>query len=179
MQASLELSPGENRDDARRLEAMLHAIDACPVPVIGRVHGAALGGGAGLAACCDVAIAEPNCRFAFGEVRLGLIPATIGPFVVGKIGLTHARHLFLTGRAFDAAHALRIGLVHELADDLDAAVAESLAAIESAGPEAVRHAKRVLRTPAAEMAVEIAERRATPEAQEGLRAFLERRAPRW
>ena len=180
MRASLDFSREQNLADARRLEAMLEAVDACPVPVIGRIQGAAIGGGAGLTACCDVAIAEPGARFAFSEVKLGLIPATIAPFVVAKIGPGHARRLFLTGHGFDAAHALAIGLVHELADDLDAAVAATVGEILRAGPEAVRHAKRLIRAlPAGEMAAAIATRRASAEGQEGLRAFLERREPQW
>ena len=180
MRASLELSEEQNLADAKQLEAMLEAIDACPVPVIGRIQGAAMGGGAGLTACCDVAIAEPAARFRFSEVSLGLIPATIAPFVVAKIGQGHARRLFLTGHAFDAEHARAIGLIHELADDLDAAVAATIAEVLRAGPEAVRHAKRMLRElPHGELAAAIAERRSSAEGQEGLRAFLERREPRW
>ena len=180
MRASLELSQEQNLVDARRLETMLEAVDSCPVPVIGRIQGAAMGGGAGLAACCDIVIAEPTARFAFSEVKLGLIPGTIAPFVVGKIGRGHARHLFLTGQVFDAERARAIGLVHELADDLDVAVEATIAAILRAGPEAVRHAKRVVRAlPEGDMAAAIAERRASCEGQEGLRAFLERREPRW
>ena len=180
MRASLELSHEQNLADARRLEAMLAAVDACPVPVIGRIQGAAMGGGAGLAACCDIAIAEPATRFAFSEVRLGLIPATIAPFVVSKIGRSQARRLFLSGAVFDAELALAIGLVHEVAAELDEAVDASIAAILRAGPEAVRHAKHLLRElPDGDMAASIAERRASPEGQEGLRAFLERREPRW
>ena len=180
MRASLELSHEQNLADARRLEEMLEAVDACPVPVIGRIPGAAMGGGAGLAACCDIAIAEPSARFAFSEVRLGLIPATIAPFVVARIGPGHARRLFLTGHAFDGEHARAIGLVHQLAADLDAAVEATISEILRAGPEAVRHAKRLIRAlPDGEMAAAIAERRASAEGQEGLRAFLERREPQW
>jgi methylglutaconyl-CoA hydratase len=160
---------------------MLEAIDACPAPVVARVQGHALGGGAGLVACADIAIADRRALFAFSEVKLGIIPSVISPFALAKIGASAARRYFLTGERFDAATALRIGLVHEVADDLDAAVEAVLGELLSAGPRAARHAKRLVldRPDAAETARRIAERRTSHEGQEGLRAFLERRPPSW
>ena len=179
--SSIDLSYDENVEDAMRLYRMLEAIDACPAPVVARVHGYALGGGSGLVACADVALASPDAVFGFSEVRLGIIPAVISPFVLARIGAGAARRYFLTGERLDAAAALRIGLVHEVADDLDAAVAGLVDAVIAGGPEAVRAAKRLIRerpdgtdTPAI-----AAERRTSEEGQEGLRAFLERRSPSW
>ena len=123
MRAAAELSYDENLADALRLRAMLDAIDGCPAPVVAAVQGHALGGGCGLVACCDVAIAAPDAEFAFSEVKLGIVPAVISPFALAKIGTSAARRWFVTGERFGADIALRIGLVHEIADDLDAAVA--------------------------------------------------------
>ena len=125
MRASGELTHERNVADAERAAAMFAAVDSCPVPVVARVHGAALGGGTGLACCCDVVLAREDARFGFTEVRLGLIPATIGPFALARIGRSQARALFLTGELFDAGRAREIGIVHEVhADDraLDGAV---------------------------------------------------------
>ena len=119
--SAIDLSYKENVEDALRLYRMCETIDRCPAPVIARVHGYALGGGSGLAACADVAIAAPDAIFGFSEVKLGIIPAVISPFVLPKIG-AHARRYFLTGERFDAETALRIGLVEEIAADLDAGV---------------------------------------------------------
>jgi methylglutaconyl-CoA hydratase len=159
---------------------MCETIDLCPAPVVVRVHGYALGGGSGLVACADVAIAAPDAVFGFSEVKLGIIPAVISPFVLPKIG-AHARRYFLTGERFDAETALRIGLVEEVAVDLDAAVDRVVAELSTAGPEAVREAKRLVRErPEGEETAQIAARlRAGEEGQEGLRAFLERREPNW
>jgi methylglutaconyl-CoA hydratase len=182
MRSSVELSYDENVADALALRRMLEAIDGCPAPVICRVQGHALGGGAGLVACADVVIAAPDAVFAFSEAKLGIVPAVISPFALAKIGPSWARRLFPTGERFDAELALRIGLVHELADDLDAAVERVLAELRSAGPRASRAAKRlVLDAPldGLETARRIAERRTSDEGQEGLRAFLERRRPDW
>ena len=181
MRASVELSYEENVADARRLRKMLEAIDGCPAPVVARVHGHALGGGCGLVACSDIAIAETETAFAFSEVKLGIIPAVISPFVLAKIGPSAARRYFLTGERFDAETALRIGLVHEVASDLDAAVERVVAELLSAGPEATRAAKRLVHERPEPLATErrIAERRTSDEGQEGLRAFLERRKPDW
>jgi methylglutaconyl-CoA hydratase len=174
--SSIDLSFEENVEDAHRLYLMCETIDRCPAPVVARIQGYALGGGSGLAACADVAVAAEDAVFGFSEVRLGIIPAVISPFVLPKIG-QHARRYFLTGERFDAQTALRIGLVHEVADDLDAAVSGIVEEILSSGPEAVREAKRLIRErPGGDETAQIAARlRTSEEGQERLRAFLERR----
>jgi len=181
MRASAALSYEENVADANALRAMLEAIDGCPAPVVARIQGHALGGGAGLVATADVAIAAPDAVFAFSEVKLGIIPAVISPFALARIGPGAARRYFVTGERFDAETALRIGLVHEIAEDLDAAVAHAVDELLSAGPHAARWAKRLVRErpDGAETARWIAERRTSDEGQEGLRAFLEKRAASW
>jgi len=178
--AALDVTYDENVEDAYRLYRMLETIDGCPAPVVARIHGFALGGGSGLAACADVAVAAKDTVFGFSEVKLGIVPAVISPFVLAKIG-SAARRYFLTGERFDARTALRIGLVHDVAADLDAAVAAVMGEVLSAGPEAVRAAKRLIRehpggVEAAHVAATV---RASAEGQEGLRAFLERREPSW
>ena len=181
MRASVELSYEENVADARRLRMMLETIDACPAPVISRVQGHALGGGCGLVACSDVVVAAPDAEFAFSEVKLGIIPAVISPFALSKIGASAARRYFVTGERFDAETALRIGLVHEVAAELDEAVDRLLDELRSAGPEAARHAKKLVLERPDGLATErrIAQRRTSDEGQEGLRAFLEKRDPSW
>jgi methylglutaconyl-CoA hydratase len=178
--ASIELSYEENVQDAMRLYRMCETIDACPAPVVARVHGYTLGGGSGLVACSDIAIATPDAVFGFSEVKLGIIPAVISPFVLPKIG-AHARRYFLTGERFDAAAALRVGLVHEVADEPGAAVDAVVTELLTAGPEAVRAAKRLARErPRGEETARIAAGlRAGDEGQEGLRAFLEKRPASW
>jgi methylglutaconyl-CoA hydratase len=178
--ASIDLSFDENVEDAMRLYRMCETIDSCPAPVVARVQGYALGGGSGLVACADIAIAGRDAVFGFSEVKLGIIPAVISPFVLPRIG-AHARRYFLTGERFDAETALRIGLVHELADDLDGAVDRVVGEVLTAGPHAVREAKRLIREhPPGEETAQIAARlRSGDEGQEGLRAFLERRTPSW
>jgi methylglutaconyl-CoA hydratase len=181
MRASVDLDRDANIADATALRRMLEAIDSCPAPVVARVQGHALGGGAGLVACADIAIADADALFAFSEVKLGIIPAVISPFALAKIGPSVARRYFVTGERFDAETALRIGLVHEVDTDLDAAVERILAELRTAGPRAARHAKRLVldRPDGPETARRIAERRTSDEGQEGLRAFLERRKPSW
>jgi methylglutaconyl-CoA hydratase len=181
MRAAVELSYEENVADARRLRMMLETIDSCPAPVIARIQGHALGGGCGLVACCDIAVSAPDARFAFSEVKLGIIPAVISPFAIGKIGASAARRYFVTGERFDAETALRIGLVHELAEDLDAALDALLDELRSAGPEAARHAKKLVLERPDGLATErrIAQRRTSEEGQEGLRAFVEKHDPTW
>jgi methylglutaconyl-CoA hydratase len=181
MRAGVDLSQDENVADANALRRMLEAIDGCPAPVVARVQGYALGGGAGLVAAADIAIAAADAVFAFSEVKLGIIPAVISPFALAKIGPSAARRYFLTGERFDAETALRIGLVHEIADDLDSAVDRVVAELLSGGPHAVRWAKRLIkeRPDGPETARWIAERRASDEGQEGLRAFLDKRPPAW
>jgi methylglutaconyl-CoA hydratase len=178
--SAIELSHAENVEDALRLYRMCETIDHCPAPVVVRVHGHALGGGSGLVACADVAIAAPDAVFGFSEVKLGIIPAVISPFVLPKIG-AHARCYFFTGERFNAETALRIGLVEEIASDLDAAVDRVVSELSTAGPEAVREAKRLVRDrPVGAETAQIAARlRAGQEGQKGLRAFLDRRAPDW
>jgi methylglutaconyl-CoA hydratase len=178
--SAIDLSLDENAEDALRLYRMCEAIDHCPAPVVARVHGYALGGGSGLVACADIALAAPDTVFGFSEVKLGIIPAVISPFVLPKIG-AHARRYFLTGERFDADTALRIGLISEIATPLDDAVNRVVAELLSSGPEAVREAKRLIRErPAGTETAQIAARlRAGPEGQEGLRAFLDRREPDW
>ncbi len=174
--SSIGLSFEENVEDAHRLYRMCETIDRCPAPVVARIQGYALGGGSGLAACADIAIAATDAVFGFSEVKLGIIPAVISPFVLPKIG-AQARRYFLTGECFDAKTALRIGLVHEVADELDAAVEQVVSELLSSGPNAVREAKRLIRErPAGEETAEIAARvRTSEEGQERLRAFLDRR----
>jgi len=181
MRSAVDLSHEENVADATALRRMLEAIDGCPAPVVARVQGYAFGGGAGLVAAADIAIAARDAVFAFSEVKLGIVPAVISPFVLAKIGPGAARRYFLTGERFDAETALRIGLVHEVADDPDAAVDRVLGELLSAGPQAARWAKRLIRErpDGPETARWIAERRASEEGQEGLRAFLEKRPPSW
>jgi methylglutaconyl-CoA hydratase len=181
MRSSVDLSYDENVADALRLRAMLEAIDSCPAPVVGRVQGHALGGGCGLVACCDIVIAEPATQFAFSEVKLGIVPAVISPFALAKIGSGAARRYFVTGERFSAAEALRIGLIHEVADELDGAVERVVHELLSAGPSAARAAKELARAPqsAEETARRIAAHRTSLEGQEGLRAFLEKRSPNW
>ena len=178
--ASIDLTYDENVEDAMRLYRMLETIDSCPTPVVCCVHGFALGGGSGLVACCDVAIAWPDAVFGFTEVRLGIIPAVISPFVLPKIGEA-ARRYFLTGERFDAPEALRIGLVSEVAVDAGGRAEEIVRDILAGGPIAVREAKRLVRERPAgiDTAHIAAELRTSAEGQDGLRAFLERRAAGW
>lgn len=179
--SAIDLSFDENVEDAMRLFAMMQAIDGSPSPVVARIQGYALGGGSGLAAAVDVAIAAKDAVFGFSEVKLGIIPAVISPFVLSKIGEGAARRYFLTGERFDARTALRIGLVSEAADDLDGAVDRVVGELLRSGPQAAREAKRLVRTrPQGEETAQWAARmRASDEGQEGLRAFLERRKAGW
>ena len=179
----------ENLLDATELGRMFLALDRLPVPVIGRVHGAAIGGGVGLAAICDVVVASEDAVFAFSEVRLGLIPAVIAPFVLAKTGRAPARELFLTGERFSAARAHALGLVQSVvpAHGLDGEVDRYIDLLLAGAPGAQGEAKHLIaeigrRAPgdAASLCAEaIAVRRASPEGQEGVRAFLEKRAPAW
>ncbi len=182
-------SPEENLRDARAGARMFHLLDSLPCAVIGRVHGAALGGGSGLASVCDIVVAADDAVFGFTEVKLGIIPAMIAPYSLAKIGRSAARELFLSGRRFTAQRALEIGLVHAVVPvaDLDATVDRYVEELLSSGPEAIAEAKQLLRQIAHRppedvqdlMAESIAGRRASAEAQEGMRAFLEKRAPAW
>jgi methylglutaconyl-CoA hydratase len=179
----------ENLEDARRLAEMFRAVDELPKPVVARVQGAAIGGGAGLVAAADVAVAEEGTQFAFSEVRLGITPATIAPFVVRKIGHSRARALFLTGEGFDANRAREVGLVHEVVpeEELDACVERVVAQLRQGGPAAQAAIKALLGQVEATEPMEalglmtqlIAELRVGEEGQEGLGAFLEKRDPYW
>ncbi len=189
MRASLAWSHEQNIADAEALAAMFAAAWELPKPLIGRINGAALGGGVGLVACCDIAVAVETAQFGFSEVRLGLIPAVIAQYVVPKIGVSQARALFVSGERFDAARALQIGLVHAVVDaaGLDPAVGKITAGLLANGPAAMAAAKRLVdavwtleRAAARRYLVEaIAAARTSPEGQEGLRAFLEKRRPSW
>jgi methylglutaconyl-CoA hydratase len=179
----------ENVRDAEATALMYAALDALPMPLIGRVHGAALGGGAGLAAVCDIVVAGDDTVFGFTEVRLGIVPAVIAPFVLAKIGASAVRELFVTGARFGAARAHEIGLVHAVAPaaSLDTRVGEYLREIAAGAPGAIAAAKALLRRIAGQSpdavrtltAETIAERRASPEGQDGMKAFLEKRKPTW
>jgi methylglutaconyl-CoA hydratase len=179
----------ENLRDATAMSGMFLALDELPVPVVGRIQGAALGGGAGLAAVCDIVVADQAAVFGFTEVKLGILPAVISPFAIAKIGRSAARELFLTGARFSAARAKEIGLVHAVvpAADLDAAVGRYVQELLAAGPEAVAAAKaliaavwgRAAKDAMPMTAAAIAARRVSIEGQEGLRAFLEKREPEW
>lgn len=188
MRASADLGEVGNRADALRLSAMLAAIDNCPRPVIAVAHGFVFGGGVGLIACADLVIARTAVKFRLSEVRLGLTPATISPFVLGKIGAGEARRWFLTAEDFDAAEAVRIGLAHVHTDDVAGQIETWLDAIFQGAPSAIADAKALIRDVAnrpvsgelrAMTADRIAARRASPEGREGLAAFIERRKPAW
>jgi enoyl-CoA hydratase/carnithine racemase len=174
--SAIDLSYEDNVEDALRLYRMCEMIDRCPTPVVARVQGFALGGGSGLAACSDIAVAASDATFGFTEVKLGIVPAVISPFVLPKIG-QHARRYFLTGERFDARTALRIGLVHEVTDELETATQAIVDQLLGSGPNAVREAKELIRErPDGERTAEIAARlRTGEEGQTRLRAFFERR----
>ncbi len=190
MKGMISYGESENIRDARALAQMFLAIDRCPKPVIARIQRAAIGGGAGLAAAVDIAIAETTALFAFSEVRLGIIPSAISPFVVAKIGSSHARRYFLTGERFSATEAQRIGLISEVTPEgeLDAKVDQLVAELLKCGPEAVAAAKALIPVVSGEpdreslvdeTARRIAERRASEEGQAGMLAFLEKRSAPW
>jgi len=190
MRAAMALDTEGNEQDAMAMADMYETIDICPVPVIARVHGAALGGGMGLLAVSDLVIAESGTRFGFTETRLGILPSVISPFVVAKIGESHARALFPSGRRFDATRAARIGLVHEIVEGdeaLDGAVESAIDDLLAAGPTAARAAKAIVREVRGlghgsakwHTARVIARQRTSEEAQEGFLAFTEKRRPSW
>jgi methylglutaconyl-CoA hydratase len=190
MRAAMALDVEGNEGDAMAMADMFEAIDTCPVPVIARVQGAALGGGMGLCAVADLVVAESGAKFGFTETRLGILPAVIAPFVIAKIGESHARALFPGGRRFDALRAQRIGLVHEVVEGdaaLDAAVDGAVADLLAAGPNAARAAKAIVREVRGlghgstkwHTARVIARHRVSAEAREGFVAFEEHRRPAW
>ncbi len=181
----------ENRADAEKLATLMRALDELPKPTIARVHGAAFGGGVGLVACCDIAIGVPEAKFGLTETRLGLVPAAISPFVIAAIGARQARRWFQSAEIFDAAEALRIGLLHAVvpAEELDAVVRRQCELLLKVGPTAIAEAKALVRRVSAgghdastldrDNAALIAQLRVSPEGQEGLSAFLDKRKPRW
>ena len=183
-------SEADNREDALALARLMRTLDALPKPTIARVHGAAFGGGVGLVACCDIAIGTTEAKFGLTESKLGLLPAVISPYVIAAVGARQARRWFATAEIFDAAEALRIGLLHQVvaADQLDAAVQRQIDFLIKAGPIASATAKALVRRVAAggdAMSVDdanaalIAKLRASPEGQEGISAFLDKRKPTW
>ncbi|WP_109125513.1 enoyl-CoA hydratase/isomerase family protein [Dyella sp. C11] len=192
MRGMASASEADNRDDSLRLATLMRTLQYLPKPTIARVNGAAYGGGVGLVACCDIAIGVDSARFGLTEVKLGLVPAVISPYVIHAIGLRHARRLFVTGELFDAGTALQIGLLHQCvpAEQLDGAVDAALALLSKAGPVAQAEAKQLaLRMAGAdearaesidrENAALIARLRVSEEGQEGLGAFLSKRAAAW
>ncbi len=191
MRRMAALDEAQNRDDARGLARLMRVLREFPAPTVARVNGSAFGGGVGLVACCDIAIAVDSAKFGLTEVKLGLVPAAISPHVLDAIGPRHASRYFLTGELFGAATALRIGLVHDVTSSgqLDDAVAAVLKPLRQAGPAATREAKALLRRLAVSgtgvdgideaNAALIARLRVSPEGQEGLSAFLDKRKPAW
>lgn len=189
MKEAAMLDAEQNVSDALRIATLFDTINAFPCPVIARVNGTAMGGGLGLIAVCDIVIAAENARLAFSEVKLGIAPAVISPYVIRKIGETHARVLFVTGERFSPAHAREIGLVHSVVpgDQLDLAVEKTLQALLSSAPRALRACKALAlsvggmdsTTARTYTAQTIAALRVSAEGQEGLRAFLEKRTPGW
>jgi methylglutaconyl-CoA hydratase len=189
MRRAADASPEDNLADARQLAELMRVVDTCPKPTLARVQGAAFGGAVGLVACCDIAIAVPQARFSLSEVRLGLIPGAISPYVVRAIGQRAARRLFLTAERFSADEALRYGLVHEIAapETLDEAVQRCLSDILAGGPEAIAAAKKLVVDMAGPITAErieesarrIASIRSSTEAREGLAAFFAKRKPGW
>jgi methylglutaconyl-CoA hydratase len=190
MQKSVALSGDENLTDTRKLARMFATLNSCPKPVVGLVHGAAIGGGVGLVSICDYIVASRETIFSLSEVRLGIIPACIGPFVLAKIGESHARALFMSAERFNAERAREIGLVHELVDSpeaLNTAADRIIKNLLQCGPKAMAAAKALVRgikqrsfeDQLEYVAVTLAELRVTPEGQEGLKAFLEKRKPNW
>jgi methylglutaconyl-CoA hydratase len=190
MSRMVSYSRDENIRDSSKLAKMFAVMNECPVPIVGRIQGAAIGGGVGLVSVCDVAIALEGTQFGLSEVKLGIIPAVISPYVIAKIGETHARALFLTGERFDTERALRIGLVHRVTDTveaLDAAVYETITQLKTSGPEAVRECKKLIAYVATHEPSDsipytvdaIATRRTSDEGQEGMRAFLSKGLASW
>ncbi len=190
MRGMAAASEAENREDALALARLMRVLDELPRPTLARVHGAAFGGGVGLVACCDIAIGVPEAKFGLTESKLGLLPAVISPYVIGAIGPRQARRWFATAEIFDAGTALAIGLLHQVveADALDAAVQRQIDLLLKAGPHAAAAAKQLVARVAAsggrdamdaDNAALIARLRVSAEGQEGLSAFLEKRAPAW
>ncbi|MVW79987.1 enoyl-CoA hydratase/isomerase family protein [Bordetella sp. 02P26C-1] len=190
MRASAQASEAQNQTDAMRLATLLHTIYTCPKPTIARLHGACMAGGLGLATACDVAIASRDTRFALTETRLGLIPSMISPYVLRAIGPREASRWFLTAEVFDAAQALRMGLIHDVCEveDLDTHINGILENVLLGSPNALRESKRLIHEVAgqpidaallADTARRLAQLRASADGKEGVAAFLEKRKPAW
>jgi methylglutaconyl-CoA hydratase len=189
MRAAADYSYAQNVADGEAIFDLMQTVDSCPKPVVGRINGAAIGGGVGLVSCCDIVVASKKARFGLSEVRLGILPAVISPFVLAKIGAANGRELFLTGERFDAYHAQRIGLVQHVVthDQLDAQVEERVQQLLQAAPGAQADAKELIRAVSKKPKSEtrdytanlIAQRRASREGREGMSAFLEKRKPAW
>jgi methylglutaconyl-CoA hydratase len=196
MEKSATVDRATNLEDTRRLAKLFALMNECPKPLIGQVHGAAIGGGVGLVSVCDVVIAEAATQFSLSEVRLGIVPACIGPFVIAKIGASHARSLFVSAERFKAQRALEIGLVHQVTDEKSLAgeVEKLISNILQAGPQAVSVAKTLVLDlswperraqmdemggPLEHVAQVLADVRVSAEGQEGVKAFLEKRKPSW
>ena len=191
MSKTIAYTRDDNVNDARAMAAMFDALDRLPIPLVGRVHGAALGGGVGLAAVCDIVVSTEDAIFGFTEVKLGILPAVISPYALAKIGRSAARELFLTGARFSAARAREIGLVHAVGSDtaeVDRIVAKYANDLLTSAPQAVAAAKALIadvagaptRAAAADLTVDaIADRRVSAEGQDGMRAFLDKRTPSW
>ncbi len=179
--SAIDLSYEENVEDALRLYRMLETIDSCPAPVVAPIQGFCLGGGCGLASCVDIALSAEDATFGFSEVKLGIVPAVISPFVLPRIGGGAGRRYFLTGERFDAATAVHIGLVHEVSSELGSATERVVGELLTSGPDAVRAAKQLIRErPSGEEAAHVAARlRTSEEGQAGLRAFLDKQAAPW
>lgn len=189
MRKAADYTFAQNVADAEAIFDLMTAVDRCAKPVIGRVNGAAIGGGVGLVSCCDIVVAVERAKFAFSEARLGILPAVISPFVLARIGPGNGRELFLTGERFDASHARSIGLVHHVVaeEDLDDKVRERVEQLLLAAPGAQAAAKELIRAVAYRSRDEmrdytadlIARRRASDEGREGMSSFLEKRQPAW
>jgi methylglutaconyl-CoA hydratase len=189
MRAAADYTFAENVQDGEAIFDLMLMIDQCPKPVLARVNGATIGGGVGLVSCCDIVVAVERAKFGFSETRLGIVPAVISPFVLGKIGVRNGRELFLTGEQFDAQQAQKIGLVNHLVpeSELDAKVAERVSQLLQAAPGAQAAAKKLIRQVAQQpkeaareyTATLIAQRRDSDEGREGMSAFLQKRKPWW
>jgi methylglutaconyl-CoA hydratase len=189
LSSTMNFTAAQYAEDAQALQSMLTTLDTLPVPLVARIHGAAIAGGVGLTSVCDIAVAADDSVFAVTEVKLGIVPAIISPFVLAKISVSSAREAFLSGARFSARRALEIGLVHAVvpATDLEATVDRYVGELLTSGPEAVAAAKLLIRTVAGrtpEQAAQItakiiAERRASAEGQAGMRAFLNKQRPPW
>lgn len=184
MKQSVHFSYEENLQDIEKLAQMFLKINKFQKPVIGIAQGAAIGGGVGLLSVCDIVISKPDTQFSFSEAKLGIVPACIAPFVIAKIGLSHTRSLFLSSERISASHAFKIGLVHEVAEDVSASLDRMINSLICSGPNALIAAKKLISYLAGDVDMKhmvrvLAELRVSPEGQEGVSAFLEKRKPSW